>query len=86
MSQRRVVVTGIGLVTPVGIGADPVFAALIDGRCGVGAIEAFDPSGFDSRIGGEIEPFKVRDYVPKSYRKSTKVMSRDIEIAVTAAY
>ncbi len=86
MNNRRVVITGLGLVTPVGIGADAVFAALIDGRCGIGPIEAFDASAFDARVAGAAPAFKMGNYVPKSLRKSTKVMARDIEIAVVAAY
>ena len=78
--------TGLGLVTPIGIGADAVFAALVDGQSGIRRIEAFDASRFDSTIAGAVPPFKVADYVPKSYRKSTKVMARDIAIAVAAAY
>ena len=44
------------------------------------------PRAFDCQVGGEIDALQVADYVPKSYRKSTKVMARDIEIAVAAAY
>jgi 3-oxoacyl-[acyl-carrier-protein] synthase II len=48
-------------------------------------ITAFDPSGFPSQIGGEAPAYKIGDFVPKSYRKATKVMARDIELAVIAA-
>jgi len=86
MQQRRVVITGIGLATPLGIGLEATWDGLVQGRCGIRRIEAFDPSRFDSQIGGELEPFRVADYVPKGYRKSTKIMARDIEIAVVTAY
>jgi len=86
MSSRRAVITGLGLVTPIGLGADAVWQNLLAGKSGVRRISTFDPSRFDSQVGGEIEALEVRDYVPKSYRKSTKVMARDIEIAVAAAY
>jgi len=86
MNTRRVVITGLGLVTPVGLGAEAVWQALLDRRCGVRRISTFDPSRFDSQIGGDIESLKVTDFVPKTYRKNTKVMARDIEIAVAAAY
>ncbi len=86
MNDRRVVITGLGVVCPVGIGIAPAYEAMLAGRSGVRRIEAFDPSGFDSQVGGEVRQFKMRDFVPKSYRKATKVMARDIELAVAAAY
>jgi 3-oxoacyl-[acyl-carrier-protein] synthase II len=85
-SERRVVITGLGVATPMGIGIEPVWDALIDRRCGLGRIQAFDASGLACAIGGEVPPFKVTDFVPKSYRKSAKVMARDIQLAVAAAY
>jgi len=86
MDARRVVITGLGLVTPIGIGRDQVWTALVEGRSGIKKISVFDPSGFESQVGGEIESLTMGSYVPKAYRKSTKIMARDIEIAVAAAY
>ncbi len=86
MRPRRVVITGLGLVTPVGIGAEAVWNALLEKRGGVKRITAFDQSQFPSQLGGQIESLVVSNYVPKAYRKSTKVMARDIEIAVAAAH
>jgi len=86
MNSRRVVVTGLGLVTPIGIGAEAVWTALIEKKAGIRRISVFDPGHFDSQVGGEVSALAVRDFVPKTYRKSTKVMARDIEIAVAAAY
>ena len=83
--SRRVVITGIGVVSPLGIGSKPFWDALCAGTVGVGKITAFDASGFRSQIGGQVPPYKIGDYVPKSYRKATKVMARDIELAVVAA-
>src|SRR5947207_15083515 len=83
--MRRVVVTGIGVVSPVGIGAAAFWQNLVAGNVGVRRIQQFDPSGFACQIGGEVPAFKIGDYVPKSYRKATKVMARDIELAVVAA-
>src|SRR5580700_6526603 len=83
--MRRVVITGIGVISPIGIGAATFWENLIAGKVGVKRIAAFDPSGFASQIAGEVPAFKIGDYVPKSYRKATKVMARDIELAVVAA-
>lgn len=85
-AERRVVITGLGVVTPLGIGIDRFWEGLTARCCGIRKIEAFDASGLASQLGGETPPFKAADYVPKSYRKSVKVMARDIEIAVVAAY
>ena len=80
------VITGLGVASPIGIGVETFWTSVLERRCGVKRIEAFDPSRFGSQIGAEVEPFKVKEYVPKSYRKGTKVMSRDIEMAVVAAH
>ncbi len=86
MMKRRVVITGLGVVSPVGLGVTATFDALVEKRCGVRRIAAFDPSRFSSQVGGEVAELKAADYVPKSYRKAIKVMARDIELAVGAAY
>src|SRR3954468_3211015 len=83
--MKRVVITGVGVVTPIGIGADAFWENLLAGKCGIKKISAFDPSGFPSQIAGEVPSYKIGDYVPKSYRKATKVMARDTELAVIAA-
>lgn len=84
--RRRVVVTGLGVATPIGLGIEPFWDALSESRCGLGPIEAFDASGLPARIGGELPAFTLGDYIYKSYRKSAKVMSRDIRVAVLCAY
>src|SRR5688572_10894011 len=81
----RVVVTGIGAISPIGIGVKAFWENLLAGRVGVRKIQAFDSSGFPSRIAGEVPEYKIGDFVPKSYRKATKVMARDIKLAVVAA-
>ncbi len=85
-AKRRVVVTGLGVATPIGFGIEAFWDALIQRRNGVRRIEAFDPSGLAAQIGGELPPISLREYIPKSYRKSAKVMARDIIIAVACAY
>jgi 3-oxoacyl-[acyl-carrier-protein] synthase II len=83
--MRRVVITGIGVISPIGIGSKAFWDNLIGGKVGVRRIQRFDPSGFASQIAGEVPEYKIGDFVPKSYRKATKVMARDIELAVVAA-
>ncbi len=83
---RRVVITGLGPVSGLGIGIDPTWQAMLDGESKIRPLAAFDPSNFDCRIGAEVDAdFSVRNFVPKTYRKATKVMARDIELAVAAA-
>ncbi|GMV97446.1 MAG: 3-oxoacyl-[acyl-carrier-protein] synthase 2 [Phycisphaerae bacterium] len=86
MDSRRVVITGLGLVTPIGIGAEAVWNALLEKKSGVQRITAFDPSDFQSHVGGQIAALNTANAIPKPYRKSLRVMARDIEIAVVAAY
>ncbi|MGB0714305.1 MAG: beta-ketoacyl-[acyl-carrier-protein] synthase family protein [Phycisphaerae bacterium] len=85
-SDRRVVITGLGVASPIGIGIEPFWDALIRKESGIGRVESFDPGGLPSQVGGELPAFQLGDHIPKSYRKSAKVMSRDIKIAVVAAY
>jgi 3-oxoacyl-[acyl-carrier-protein] synthase II len=84
--MKQVVVTGIGIVSPLGIGTKASWDALLAGTVGVAKITQFDPAGFACQVGGQIPAYKIGDYVPKSYRKATKVMARDIELAVIAAH
>ena len=83
--MRRVVVTGVGVIAPIGIGAKSFWENLLAGKVGIKRIESFDPSGLPCQIAGECPTYKIGDFVPKSYRKATKVMARDIELAVIAA-
>src|ERR1700753_48124 len=82
---KRVVITGIGVICPIGIGSKLFWENLLSGKCGLARTKAFDPSGFNCQIAGEVPEYKIGDYVPKSYRKATKVMARDIELAVVTA-
>src|SRR5580692_10452414 len=85
MNMRKVVITGIGVVSPIGIGAAAFWSNLIAGQVGIRRVSSYDPGGFPCQIAGEVPAYKINDYVPKSYRKATKVMARDIELAVIAA-
>src|SRR5262245_59785666 len=85
--SRRIVITGLGPITAFGVGIGPLWEAMCQGRSAIRRIARFDPSGFPCQIGAELpdEAFDVKSVVPKSYRKATKVMARDIELAVGAA-
>jgi 3-oxoacyl-[acyl-carrier-protein] synthase II len=83
--MRRVVITGVGVVSPIGIGREKFWTSLLAGEVGIRRVEAFDPGGMPCQIAGQVPPYKIVDYVPKSYRKSTKVMARDTELALVAA-
>ena len=85
MDSARVVITGFGAVSPLGISADQMWTGLCNGRCGIDKITAFDPTGFSCKIAGQVGDYKIQSYVPKSHRKATKLMSRDIELSVIAA-
>ncbi len=85
MDSARVVITGVGAVTPLGNTSAELWEGLCAGRCGIERIQAFEPSGFTCRIAGEVKDFKIRDYIPKALRKNTKLMSRDIELSIAAA-
>ncbi|MBN2272410.1 MAG: hypothetical protein JXN61_17495, partial [Sedimentisphaerales bacterium] len=85
MSSTRVVITGLGAITPLGLTADEMWAGLCAGKSGIGPVTAFDPVGFTCKIGGQAPDYRIQDYVPRSHRKATKLMSRDIELSVIAA-
>src|ERR671933_673308 len=79
---RRVVVTGLGAVTPVGNSVAETWANLLAGCSGIDTISLFDASGFDVRIGGEVKNFKPEDHIsPKDLRH----MDRSAKFALVAA-
>ncbi len=82
-----VVITGLGPVTAYGIGIAPLWNAMLEGRSAIGPITVFDPTGLPCRIAATMpdDVLEIRKIVPKSYRKATKVMCRDVELAVAAA-
>ena len=67
--KRRVVVTGLGLVTPVGIGVEQTWQALCAGKSGAGEITHFDASAYSTRIAAEVKDFKPQDFIPKKDAK-----------------
>jgi 3-oxoacyl-[acyl-carrier-protein] synthase II len=82
MEKRRVVVTGLGLITPLGIGAGKSWEGLVQGKSGVRRITHFDSAGFATQIAGEVEGFNPEDYIePKEIKK----MDRFIHFGIAAA-
>ena len=85
METARVVVTGLGAISPLGLDVEAMWAALRAGHCGIGRIKAFDPAGLPCPLAGEVPEYRIRDHVPRTHRKAVKLMCRDIELAVVAA-
>lgn len=82
MNGERVVITGIGLLTPIGLDVAAVWQSLREGRSGVRPIQSFDPGGLPIRIAGEIPDFDAKKFVDRKDRKSLKMMARPIRMAV----
>ncbi len=82
MSRRRVVVTGLGLVSPVGIGVEPSWQSLVAGRSGIGPITLFDASTYPTRIAGEVKNFEPGDFMDK---KEARRNDRFIQFGLAAA-
>ncbi len=83
--RRSVVITGLGAVSGMGVGAAPLWDGLCSGRSCLGPVTRFDATGFESRLAAEVKDYSAKDFVPKHYRKAVKLMARDIELAVGAA-
>ncbi len=81
--RRRVVVTGIGLVSPLGVGTADNWQALLEGRSGIGPITRFDTTEYPSRIAGEVRGFNALDYLDK---KELKKSDTFIHYALAAAH
>ncbi|ATB39669.1 beta-ketoacyl-[acyl-carrier-protein] synthase II [Cystobacter fuscus] len=82
MEKRRVVVTGLGLISPCGTGVEKSWEALVRGQSGVGPITLFDASGLDCRIAGEVKDFRPEDFIE---RREVRRMDRFCQFAVSAA-
>ncbi len=81
--SREIVITGVGIVSPIGIGVEAFWRALLAGESGIRPIDRFDSSGLTVRFGGQIPAFDPKLYVRP--RKSLKVMSREIQLGFAAA-
>ena len=82
MSKRRVVVTGLGVVSPVGIGVKTAWDNIIAGKSGITQITKFDTSAFASTIAGEVKDFNVEDYLSA---KDARRMDTFIQYGLVAA-
>lgn len=80
--MERVVITGIGLVTPNGIGTEETWRSVVAGESGIGPISLFDASSFPTRFAGEVKGFSAEQWIP---RKKVKEMGRFAHLAVGAA-
>lgn len=85
MSKRRVVITGLGVTAPNGIGKDEFWKANIEGSSGIGKVTAFGVSQLDSKICGQVKDFSRLDYIsPEDYRKVDRFVHLGLAAAKTA--
>jgi len=79
--RKRVVITGVGLVIPTGIGTETAWKSVCEGKSGIGPLTRFDPNGFETKIAGEVRGFNAEAYVEK---KEIKKMDLFIQYALAA--
>lgn len=85
-SSRRAVITGHGLLSSIGLDADSIWQGLLASKTGVRPVKSFDPSALPTRIAAEIDGFDAKTYITdKVHRRSLKMMSRPIQLGVSAA-
>ena len=80
--KKRVVITGIGVISPVGIGKEELFSSLKDGKSGIDYITRFDTEDFTTKIAGEVKGFDAKDFIDK---KDAKRMDRFTHYAVAGS-
>lgn len=82
-SAPRVVITGVGVISPIGIGKDKFWTSLIEGRSGIGTLRSVPSDSLPSKLAAEIHDFNPLDFIYQ--KKFLKVMSRDVQLGVSAA-
>jgi len=80
--KRRVVVTGLGIISPVGNNKEEFWSSIVNARGGIGPLTSFDCKDYDSRIAGEVKDFTPHPFIPK---KELRRMEKFVQFAVTAA-
>lgn len=83
--MRRVVITGLGVAAPNGVGKEAFWSACVEGRSGVGPIRSFDCTGHPVKIAAEVPEFDITPFVPAAHRKTLKIMGRAARFGVAAA-
>jgi 3-oxoacyl-[acyl-carrier-protein] synthase II len=81
VTKRRVVVTGMGMLTPLGNDVETTWSNILLGQSGISDITRFDASAFSTRFAGEVKNFDPEEYIPK---KETKKMDRFIQFGIAA--
>ena len=79
MSKRRVVVTGMGMLSPVGNTVAESWESIINGRSGIGEITRFDTEGFGVKIGGQISNLDITDYIEKKEARIQEFVSEILQ-------
>ena len=82
MTRRRIVVTGLGLVTPVGNTVDESWASIVAGKSGIDHVTHFDASNLSVRFAGEVKGFRIEDYIPA---KEARHMDAFIHYGIAAS-
>src|SRR3989442_14133600 len=82
-TERRVAVTGIGLLTPLGSGVEPTWKAILEGKSAVGPLQNFDPSSLRTQVGAEITEFEPKEFVAN--RRMLRMMTRADQFALAGA-
>src|SRR4030043_1259419 len=81
MNKRRIVVTGLGVVSSVGIGKDDFWKAIINGKSGISRVSSFDTKEFRCHYGGEIKNFNPEEFISK---RKLKFLGRTSQLSITA--